>query len=313
MKKVKFSLVALMAVFAFAFVFTMNSCQKATDDLLQPTYAAAITVPDGDAFIIEDGDVTLKAAPLYAGHDFMCLDQFAVPGTWNYVDGNEFLPGSAAQLDWGTTPLKTKWWFATGSTVRVTYCPAILMRFVSVAKTSENGTPTYLGLYDCTPSANSFPITLKGRRLGDVLKINVDALTKLPGYSNMHFEVIYNKHVIDVNGTIFGSTNDTKDGWPSYVYSGAATSVTFPISAAQNVGMQTVYDDVDATIDGTITVKIYVDNAVITKTVQAPGNDKGLAITLTTNKVGWYDSANIGLQDIDITVDNVDLPVNTAD
>ena len=298
----KFSLVLLVALFG---TFVFSSCNKKEDSTDLKIYAQVVKVPD-NSFIVQDGDIILKSAPLVGGHDFQCLRQYPAGSAWAYVDGTEFLPGSAAAVDWSGG--QTSWWFSVTTPIHVTYCPAVPMRFVSIARDVQGGNATYLGLYDCTPNANSFPITLKGRRLGDVLTVNTDALTALPGYTNMSFDVTYTKNIIDLKGTIFNSSVDTQNGWPDYTYS-ASSDVTTTLSGA-NLGNQVVYDGTDATITGTVTIVIHVDNTTITKTTIAPGSDQGLAITLTTTKVGWYDSGTINQSDIDISVSNVEIPVN---
>lgn len=284
---------------------TFTACEK--EDVLQSVKYAAVV--DGGDVMFADNDITLKSAPTTGGHNFECYRKY-VTSSWEFVDGSEFLPGSAAALDWSTgNGLNRSPWYANGTGVYVTYCPVLPMRFVSKATSGANGTAiSYLGIYDFTPNANSFPITLNGRRLGDVLQINTDALTALPGYSNMSFDVTYMQKTIDINGTIKNSTVDTKLGWPNYSFSDS-TFVTKHLSSSQN-GVQTIYDGLEYTITGTITVAINVDNTTITKTVEAPGSDKGLKITLTTNKVGWYNSGIINLTDVDITVEEINMPVN---
>jgi hypothetical protein len=37
---------------------------------------------------------------------------------------------------------------------------------------------------------------------------------------------------------------------------------------------------------------------------------KGTELVLTTTKVGWYDSATIGVNDKDITVETIEVPIN---
>lgn len=302
MKKVKFLFVALMAVM----LVTFTACEK--EDVLQSVKYAAVV--DGGDVMFADNDITLKSAPTTGGHNFECYRKY-VTSSWEFVDGSEFLPGSAAALDWSTgNGLNRSPWYANGTGVYVTYCPVLPMRFVSKATSGANGTAiSYLGIYDFTPNANSFPITLNGRRLGDVLQINTDALTALPGYSNMSFDVTYTKNLIDVDGTIKNSTADTKTGWPNYSYTGDPIVDTAHLSGA-GLGVQTIYDGLEYTITDTITVAINVDGTTIKKKTAAPGSDKGLKITLTTNKVGWYNSGIINLTDVDITVEEIEMPVN---
>lgn len=303
MKKFQ-SLLATLCFVAIAMFFV--SCNKdlgsSTDQSIAKTYASAIS----GQFIPQHGDVTLKSAPTVGGHEY---GVYKKTGTvLSKVDGTEFLPGSAPALDWasGANPV----WIS--GAVYITYCPVLPLRVV--LKSTEGGASSpysYLGIWEGTPSAASFPISVKCRRLGDVLTLNTDALTALPGYSNMSFDVIYDKSVIDVNGTAMSAINtSTEIGWPTYVYSSVVPNFTVTKTKAESMANKTIYDGLDYKITGTITIKIHVDATTLTVTTPATVLGKGLAITLSTNKVGWYNSGTIGVSAEDITVDTVTLPVN---
>lgn len=126
----------------------------------------------------------------------------------------------------------------------------------------------------------------------------------------MSFDVAYTKKTIDVDATITGSSNDTQGGlWATYSYSGADQAVTTNIVGG---GVKTVYDGVDAVVDPTvgIVITVNVDNAHITlPAVYDAGSSKGTKIVLTTDKVGWYNSATMVISDTDITVDVVEVEV----
>ena len=183
------------------------------------------------------------------------------------------------------------------------------MRVILKATVGGHGTtPSYLGIWDGTPSADLFPINVMDRRLGDVLTLNTDALTALPGYTNMSFEVVYTKHIIDVNQTALTSPVTTTE-WPVYVYS-SNSAVTALFDATKNKNDRTVYDGLDAKIIGDITIKIHVDNTTLTVTTPALAVGHGLKLVLSTKKVGWYNSGTIGVTENDIDITTVDVPVN---
>jgi hypothetical protein len=289
--------VALMAV-------TLFSCSKKEDVVVPQHYASYVS----GQFIPNDGDITLKSAPLVGGHQINCYDKKVGQSTWSVIDGTEFLPGSKPALDWTGYSIDAEPWWISGP-VYITYCPVLPMRVVLKATVGGFGTaPSYLGIWEGTPSASSFPITVMDRRLGDVLTLNTDALTALPGYSNMSFDVVYTKSIIDVSATE-ATSPVTTDAWPVYVYS-STPEVTTNLDATKNLGDRTVYNGLDAKITGTITIKIKVDDTVITKTTPAVGLGYGLKITLSTTKVGWYDSGTIGVTENDIAVSTVEIPVN---
>ena len=290
--------VAFMAVIIF-------SCSKKDDVIVpQKQYASAIS----GQFIPQDGDIHLKDAPLVGGHQINCYDKKVGQTAWSVVDGTEFLPGSAPANDWSGYAIDgSAWWFSGG--VYITYCPVLPMRVILKATIGGYGTtPSYLGIWDGKPDAALFPITVQDRRLGDVLTINTDALTALPGYTNMSFDVVYTKSIIDVNQTALTSPVTTT-AWPVYVYSSNPLETTH-LDATKNLGDRIVYDGLDAKITGTITINIHVDKTTITKTTPAVGMGSGLKITLLTSKVGWYDSGTIGVTENDITVSSVNVPVD---
>lgn len=298
--------ILLFFAVAFMAVTILSSCNKKDDGLDPKSYASFVS---GD-FVPSEGDIYLKSADLaVGGHWFDVLDKKVGSLVYTRVNGTEFLPGSAPALDWAnfTSPV----WFSPQS-VRCTYCPILPLRVV--LKTSKdnnlNSPVSYLGLWDGTPNANSFPITVNCRRLGDKLTLNTDALTSLPGYSNMSFTVSYNKDVIDVDKTILDSPGDTQNNWPTYSYSATNVPVSVNLPKKLNGGDQEIYDGFDYKISGTITITIHVDGINILKTTESVGLGKGLAITLTTDKVGWFDSGNMGVSETDIELVQKQIPVN---
>jgi hypothetical protein len=83
-----------------------------------------------------------------------------------------------------------------------------------------------------------------------------------------------------------------------------------------------LYSGVDKKVFGNIIITITeapsssspgVSGSVIILTVPSSAvgiSGKSTKITLTTNKLGWYDSSTINVSDQDITVNVVNFPVN---
>lgn len=256
-------------------------------------------------FVPQTGDVTLKSAPIGQKNELYMFRQSATAGiNWELVDGTEFLTGSDPYNFW-QDPSNNPGVFNVGQTVYSNYTPIEQLRIVDKVLNSSS-VPAYLGIVDVFPNKNKFPLPVKCRRLGDVLTLNTDDLTALPGYNFISFTVSYDKNIIDIDGTIQNS-GDTDAGWPAYEYSSTVAVTDQVVSGSGDV---TVYDGLEAKITGTITVKIRVDNTTIVKTVPASGLGYGLALKLTTDKTGWYDSANMNITTDDIDVQQVDIPVN---
>lgn len=293
MKKISliFAVAMLMAV-----VFV--SCNKKESVVDMTQYASTVS---GEV-IIQNGDITLKSAPLGVTR-YLYMYKGTAPSL-ALVNGSEFLTGSAPAIFWATSA-NNPGSFPASTSVYSNYTPAMQIRMVAKTVRADLK-PAYLGIWDGLPSAASFPVTIQGRRLGDVLTLDATALTSLPGYTNMSFTASYDKGIINVDNTATTS-GPTTSAWPTYTYSSTVNVVD---QAVPGTGVRTVYDDVDAKILGTITIKIHVDATTIIKTVAASSLGHGLAITLSTTKVGWFDSATMNITDTDITATAVDVPVN---
>ncbi|MDA3802639.1 MAG: hypothetical protein PF488_01935 [Patescibacteria group bacterium] len=295
MKKISliFTVAIIMAV---AFV----ACNK-EDNVMPKQFASVVS----GEFIPSDTDVFLKSAPDIGGYLFDAYDIKHGASVYSRIDGSEFFPGSAAQLDWdGSTTV----WFSSTQPVYITYCPVLPMKVVLTAvEGDEISTPSYLGIWAGTPDEARFPIPVLVRRLGDVLTLNIDALTSLPGYTNMSFDVEYTESVINLPATIEATTS-TASGWPNYQYSGTS-SVTESFDATTGSGDQTVYEGLDAKVTGTITITIHVDGIDIAVQTDATDLGKGMNMILTTTRVGWYNSGTIGITEDDINIDTRNIPV----
>jgi hypothetical protein len=293
MKKI-FLLFAFMALIIF-------SCKKQDDYVAPKTYASYVS----GEFVPSNGDIYLKNAPLVGGHDFSVYDKKVGQTNFSLVDGTEFLTGSAPALDWTGFVHR---WFAADQAVYCTYCPVLPLRVV--VKTTEgdaNSTVTYLGFWDGTPNANSFPITVNCKRLGDILTLDASALTSLPGYKSLSFDVTFTKSVIDIPNTILNSPSYTDNEWPTYSYVVGA----IPTTSNFTTPISNVYTGYDAKITGIITIVVNVDNTKITlPVINASNLGYGMNIVLHTNKIGWYDSGTILITEKDIQITTVNIDVN---
>lgn len=200
----------------------MNSCKKEEEDPIvtaQKTmkfFAGTLTQNDNDLSF-------LKSAPVGA-HRLWSVYCHPVTtpnsGSWNYVVGSQFYPGSLAQLDWDNA---SKW--ATGmnhvydlsyiSPIAITYTPDVPVKVVSKTVTAapENKV-LYLAVKNFTPTTD-YTIAMKGRELKDVLKIDLSKL-KIKGY-RFTIELNYDVKTIDVDATAL-ACESTDAGWPTYIY-----------------------------------------------------------------------------------------------
>lgn len=291
MKKIILSLLVLALV---GFI----SCKK--DNTNSVKYVNAIS----GVFKAVDND--LKASPV--GADRVWEVYKKVGNTYVPVDGSEFIPGSSANLDWIQHPWPQT--FALNSDVKIDYCPVMPLRIVTKTRlNNENKSVAYLGILDFTPDRALFPVSIVGRRLGDVLTVNVDDLRNTPGYS---FNVVieYRTSEICIPGCLAASSSTT-NGWPTLGFKQANRDLlnTFVVDHSGDV---TVYDGVEKKIVGPIVIKITdPGNRInIVKTVDALSAGKGLALTIKTDKAGWYDTAKIMIEDKDIIVEQREVNID---
>jgi hypothetical protein len=303
--------VALMAV-------TLFSCSKKEDNVMAPT---KFIEPIQGSFIAQDGDIILKATPIGVTRTWT---MYATNSTFYnnvpfaLVRGNEFITGSVAQVYW-SKPENNPVTFGASQAVYSNLTPDEPLRIISESKDAE-GKVAYLGILDFDPSVANFPLTVNCFRLGDVLTVNADALTNLPGGDKLAITVEYKLAPVDIAATKLGivtGTGGVPNGkqftWEDIIYKDAVDN-----SKLIGKGNFVVYEGLDAKVKGKIVIKI-ADNSgndgngpstVITKEVDAAGAGIGLKLTLTTNKIGWYDSGIISFGDNDITVEAVNVPVN---
>ena len=241
------------------------------------------------------------------------------------IKGLEFVTGSAAQIWWstdGNNPIS----FGGDQLVYSNLTPAEPVRLIMETKDNNNNV-AYLGILDFNPTKAQFPLTVVGKRLGDVVTLNTDALTKLPG-ANLTITANFQLAVVDVAATELRPLL-------SPATSGNATGVTgaldfsdilygSPMTTVVTVGNGDfpLYYGIDKKVFGDIIITITeapsssspgVSGSVIVLTVPASAvgiAGKSTKITLTTSKLGWYDSSTINMSDTDIQVNIINVPVN---
>ena len=329
-------LVALVAI-----MFT--ACKKDNEKQSSSTnYVKAIA----GSFIAKDGNVTLKSGPeIVDPYTPVGVDRtwsvYAKNSAWygyvsgsdqfNLVDGREFMISSVANKFWskaGNNPIS----FGATQAVYSNLTPDEDLRMISESKLQGtggvigSGAVAYLGIIDFNPSNQvNFPLTVNCIRLGDVLTINTDQLTHLPGGTHLTFSVTYDYQTINLTLTKSGSisgTNGVPNGtqlqYSDIKYGTTQTTAPIPVNGSGN---QIIYHGLDRKVVGNIVVTItdtYTglvnDQAVGIFTAKYDAGSTvghGLALTLKTNKIGWLDSQVINFTpDQDITLEGHDVTVN---
>lgn len=230
-----------------------------------------------------------------------------------YVKGDEFITGSAAQKWWaidGNNPVG----FASSQGVYSNLTPIENLRVMVEGQVGS--TDAYLGILDFNPTYSGFPLNVQAFRLGDYLSIDATQLLAVPGIAgHVHIYVSYATGAFNIEATKVNKAFDTNSsfGFSNLVYDAPTTYPSvFEVTTAGEV---VVYSGYDKKVTGTVTVTVVTTEpsgltGTSTATATASGAGKGLKLTLTTTKVGWFDSATIGLTDTDITLTSTEVPVN---
>lgn len=286
-------------------VFVFVSCSKELSTVSQgPTKVGVIA----GQITVNDFDLTLKSAPVTPiGVNriwYVYKKDLTVTPNWSLVNGDELAAGSAGDI-WWKNPANNPVTFSVNESLYSNFTPMEDIRFVTKTLTAD-GKVAYIGIHDCHPTANLFPLEFPGRRMGDALTINIDALTSIPGYT-FAVSVAYQLSTIDITATTLG-TSTTDTGWPTLIYSAANVPATKSITEH---GQVTVYEGLDKKVVGNIVVTIVIDNiTTITKTIPALELGKGLALILKSDKVGTVDSKPIKLEDKDIVIETQTINID---
>jgi hypothetical protein len=320
----KFNLI--FALIAIVMLVGLTNCKKDTDKD-NSTIAKYVGTVNG-SFVAQDASIKVNKdlAPdqLVTRNWIMYVKNSPFYGNQSLalVKGNEFITGSAAQQWWskdGNNPIS----FAANQAVYSNLTPAEPVRLVMEGKDGSNNV-AYLGIVDFDATAAQFPLAVNSVSLGDKLIINADGLTSKPGGSSISISATFQVAPVNVQATettsqLFfnGSLLPGVSGILNFqgIRYNASSAVTKPVGTGDCV----VFDGTASKIQGTIIITITfpplssapgVSGSSTTLTVPAAGPGQYKKIVLTTTKLGWYDSATIGVTDNDITVDETNVSVD---
>ena len=241
--------------------------------------------------------------------------------TFALVTGLEFIQGSAAQIWWSTNnPVS----FAASQAVYSNLTPVEPVRLIMETKRADN-VVAYLGILDFDPTCASFPLTVNGFRLGDVLEINTGNLTTIPGGSALTFSVAYDEKIIDLDATEKGYISGGNGAGVTGEFGFADIKYKSQLEYHNAIRLEdinnVVYNSLLGKVTGSIVITINEPATSSTPAhafqVSIPDSGpsasvagQGRLFTLHTDKVGWYDSSTIGVTDKDITINSVVFDIN---
>jgi hypothetical protein len=318
-----------LTLIAVVMLVGLTNCKKDTENTSVTKYVGTVNgsfiAQDASIKINKDLDPSLlitrnwimyaKNSPFYGNQPFAL------------VKGKEFITGSAAQQWWskdGNNPVS----FAASQAVYSNLTPAEPVRLIMEGYGSDNSIlVAYLGILDFDPTAAQFPLAVTSKSLGDKLIVNADGLTKLPGGDLISITATFQAATVNLQAT------ETKLQLSSGLNEGQQTGVTGSLDFSDIVyntpepyylvpvksGDCVVFSESASKIQGTITLTITfapspsapgVSGGSTTLTVPAAGPGQYRKIVLSTPKLGWYDSATIGVSDNDISVDVVNVSVD---
>lgn len=298
-----------MLIVAVVMMLGLTNCSKKDLNTVTKKYVGSV---DG-SFKAQDGDITFKAypnAPLGVNREWW-MYRHDLSG-FSLVDGSEFITGSIAYEFWHNPVNTNPFTISASQAIYSNLTPVEDLRVITETK-DANGTTAYLGMIDFNPEelgGQGFPLNIQGYRLGDVLVLNTNALTSLPGGSGLAITIKYNLAPVDLNATK-NIPYGTDFNWSQIVY-GSPVPTTFVCTISSGVGF-VVYDGLDNKVMGNIEVTVVLDGntaKAFVVNIPASTSGKGMLIKLTTTKVGWYDSATIGITDNDIQIETTEVPIN---
>ena len=326
----KLSLIFVVAIMMAVIV----SCSKKQDDtFVQPNNdAKKVALVKGD-YILKNGDITLKSAPVGQNITWTMLAKnttfyptsgqapYYVGGDTYLIDGRELLTGTTAYNFWktsaGNNPVNFSVATALSPGLYSNDTPDEDVRCIAETYDADDNL-VYIGMIDFNPDVASFPLTVNGYRLGDELYVNWSQIKNLPATDALSLKVTYTVSPYEATATrakAWGtlSTNGTPSGskelgWNDLVYGTAAASQTFDVAGTGDIS---VYNSVVGKITGNVTVSLY-EGAVLLSSVDVPaqGPGHGMRITATTTKVGAFDSGTINWHNYDILINGVAITYN---
>jgi len=312
-------LMNLCSVVCFATVvaFFIVSCKKDLGSKKDPEVKINYVESVQASFIAEQHDVSLKSGivdPVLVNRTWTMLarnSKFYGNVPFALVKGNEFPPYSDARIYW-SNPANNPTTYPVNQGVYSNLTPVEDVRLITEVKDAANKV-AYLGIVDFNPTSANFPLKVPSFRLGDILQINANALTSLPGGQNLTISVKFNLYPVDVEATKIGTisgTGGTPNGtsftWADVHY-GSPVLTTITAGSGDFV----LYQGIDSKVKGDIIITITDGgSSLVLEPIAARGPGLGAKIVLTTNKVGWFDSkdiedplTNIGVEVITKVVD----------
>jgi hypothetical protein len=282
-------------------------------DTIIPT-VKKVGVIDG-SFEAQYGDISIAkdyTSPVAGWNMWTLLRKDGTP-----VNGTEFITGSAAQIWWSTNGNNPKG-LPAGAPYSILIPDEDLRLQLEVLDPTGHET-VYFGMTDFNPENVQFPLSIKAIRVGDYLSLNTDKLTSLPG-ANLTITANFQLANVDIPTTADKVWNPASPfGFDDIKYGSLVpTTVTIPNGSGDFV----LYSGNKKKVFGDIIIKITEaassSTPANTYTITVPANKvgiagKGTALKLTTTKVGWYDSATIGVTDNDISIDVINVSVDGQD
>lgn len=303
-----------MLLVAVVMMLGLTNCKK---DLKESTPVSTQYVDAIDAsFIPQDINVSVAKslpfdAPVAANRTWSMYAKnspFYSNAAFALINGSEFIHGSAAQIWWSTNPNPVS--FPASQQVYSNLTPDENVRLVMETKDADSKV-AYLGVVDFNPPYAQFPLTVIGKRLGDAVTLNTNALTSLPGAA-LTITATFDLRPINLADTKLGSLAGSSLEFSDIKYNDA-----IPTTVTVGSGDFVLYSGYDAKVFGRIDIKItqaasqstpettfhvYVDG------LGTPG--KSTKMTMSTTKVGWYDSSTANMGDINIDVNEVSINLN---
>jgi hypothetical protein len=317
------------------FLITFASCRK--EEGLPSSYPISTKFVKG-SFSVTDGDLIFKSggdpeSPKAFDRTWTMMARhsgFYGNADFAPVKGKEFITNTTPYIFWhteGNNPLTV----GADKNMDYDFTPDEDLRLITESKLKGTNGPgsgvvAYLGMLDFHPSHNNFPLKMTGYRLGDVLQINTDEVTKLQGGENLRFKVIYTLKPINLNATkaklTLSGKNRPEDGtaftWDDIIYDPALPSTTIEVPVGRDLGDMTLLNIYDGKVTGNIIIEVTELGNPGSK-LDVPVNGlalpagKGLKLVLKTDKVGWYNggrNSSTHFEDTDISITAITIKFN---
>jgi hypothetical protein len=324
----------ILLLFPVLLLVALASCKK--DDGISSSSSIHVNSIKS-SFTVQDGDLTFKSkgdpeSPITYDRTWTLMARHSINyGNADFatVKGNEFITNTTPYVFWhtnGNNPIT----LGADKNIDYDFTPDEDLRLITESKLkgtngAGSGVVAYLGMLDFHPSHNNFPLKMTGYRLGDVLQINTDQVTQLPGGDNLQFKVIYTLKPINLNKTkniTLSGKNRPEDGtaftWDDIVYDPALPSTSINVPAGRNLGDITLLNIYDGKVTGNIIVEV-TERCNPNSKLDVPVNGlalpagQGLKLVLKTDKVGWFNggrNSSTQFEDTDISISAVTVKIN---